>query len=122
MEAQKYKVFARVDAQGCISEVNSDAFLDDVTGWVELDSDVPGDRGHHAQGNYFPLPLRDGAGVCRYAFAADAEDGDARWRERTAQEMEQSAQDLAQQTAPSMAERLAALEDAMMAMLMGGEA
>lgn len=60
-----YRVFARVDEKGRIISVNSDAFIADTTGWVEIDSGY-GDKYHHAQGNYMPGPLMDEHGRCRY--------------------------------------------------------
>lgn len=65
MMEQPYKVLVRVDATGCVTAVNSDAFIADTDGWVEIDSGW-GDRYHHAQGNYFDKPLMDERGILRY--------------------------------------------------------
>ena len=60
-----YKVYVRVDESGKIVSINSSAFVMDTEGMVEIDRG-PGDRYHHAQGNYLPGPLMDARGVCRY--------------------------------------------------------
>lgn len=60
-----YTVYAQLDVSGYIVAVNSSAFLADSTGWVQIDSGS-GDRYHHAQGNYFPLPITTDGGACRY--------------------------------------------------------
>lgn len=65
MDMQPYIVYVHADDVGRVTEINSSAFLSDVTGWVEIDSGY-GDRYHHAQGNYLPGPLMDDRGICRY--------------------------------------------------------
>ena len=45
--------------------VNSSAFLNDFTGWTEIDQGQ-GDKYHHAQGNYLPGPLMTDGGAYRY--------------------------------------------------------
>lgn len=60
-----YDVYAKSDDCGYITAVNSSAFLDDTTGWVKIDEGY-GDRYHHAQGNYFPLPIITSGGAYRY--------------------------------------------------------
>lgn len=60
-----YKVYVSVDESGRIVSINSSAFVLDTEGLVEIDRG-PGDRFHHAQGNYLPGPLMDARGVCRY--------------------------------------------------------
>ena len=64
-EMPPYIVFAKTDSNGCITAVNSSAFLADTTGWVEIDRGY-GDKYHHAQGNYFPLPIITDGGAYRY--------------------------------------------------------
>lgn len=75
-----YGVYARTDDAGRITVINSDAFVDDTTGWTKIDEGY-GDRYHHAQGNYLPGPLWDDRGICRYKLV----DGQA--VERTTAEM-----------------------------------
>ena len=60
-----YIVYAKTDSNGYITAVNSSAFLNDTTGWTEIDSGY-GDKYHHAQGNYFPQPIRTMGGAYRY--------------------------------------------------------
>ena len=65
-----YKVYVQMDGRGYITAVNSSAFLKDTTGWTEIDSGI-GDKYHHAQGNYFPLPILTEGGAYRYKLADD---------------------------------------------------
>lgn len=76
-----YIVYARADAEGRITAINSSAFLTDAEGWAQIDSGY-GDRYHHAQGNYLPGPLMDDRGICRYKLEG------GRAVERTAEEMD----------------------------------
>lgn len=76
-----YKVYVLPDAEGRITAINSDAFIDDLFGWVQID-EGEGDRYHHAQNNYFPLPIVDYRGIYRYKL----QDGEA--VERTQEEMD----------------------------------
>ena len=78
---EHYGVYVYVDGQGRVTAINSDAFLADLTGWVQIDEGV-GDRYHHAQGNYLDGPLTDERGVWRY----NLEDGEI--IERTQAEMD----------------------------------
>lgn len=80
----QYKVYIKKDAAGRVMDINSDAFLYDTTGWVQIDEGA-GDRCHHAQGNYFPKTLYDVRGIPRYAYVPDSEPA---WRERTKEEMD----------------------------------
>lgn len=63
-----YIVYVKPNDAGYITEVNSSAFVPDVTGWVEIDSGY-GDKYHHAQGNYFPEPIYTMSGAYRYKLA-----------------------------------------------------
>lgn len=66
METVKtYSVYVKTDASGYIVAVNSDAFLSDLTGWTKIDEGT-GDQYHHAQGNYFPLPIMTMGGAYYY--------------------------------------------------------
>ena len=62
---ETYIVYCKTNSNGYITAVNSSAFLLDTTGWVEIDSGY-GDKYHHAQGNYFPLPIITLCGAYRY--------------------------------------------------------
>ena len=81
MQEQPYKVLVLVDSAGCLVDSNSSAFVQDATGWVEIDSGY-GDRYHHAQGNYLDKPLTDERGVYRYKLV------DGKPIERTQEEMD----------------------------------
>ena len=65
MDENTYKVFVLTDDSNRIIDINSDAFLTDSDGWVQIDegSDF---RHHHAQRNYLPKPKQDDRGVYRY--------------------------------------------------------
>lgn len=65
MEHRQYAVLVRTDEQNRIIEINSSAFVAGAEGWVQID-EGDGDRYHHAQGNYLPMPLTDDRGVYRY--------------------------------------------------------
>lgn len=84
MFGNSFKVFIVVTDTSNIIDVNSDAFLSDTTGWVQIDEGT-GDRYHHAQNNYFPKPKYDERGIPRYAYVPD---GSPKWRERTPEEMD----------------------------------
>ena len=62
---ENYNVFIRVDDKGRVVDINSSAFLEDTTGWVQIDSGT-GDRYHHAQGNYMPKPVFSWSGIPIY--------------------------------------------------------
>ena len=72
MEFTGYDVYVKPDEAGRITAVNSSAFLSDTDGWVKIDHGVS-DKFHHAQGNYFPLPIMDERGIYRYKLV----DGEA---------------------------------------------
>lgn len=62
---EHYIVYAKTNESGFVTSVNSSAFLQDTTGWTEIDSGY-GDKYHHAQGNYFPKPIITDGGAYRY--------------------------------------------------------
>mgnify|MGYP000782710903 CR=1 FL=1 len=98
-----YIVYIKTDIQGRVIAVNSSAFLDDTADWIQIDSGV-GDKYHHAQGNYFALPIYTDDAIPQYKLV----DGVA--IERTAEEI---AADIAEQPAPGPTpeERIVELED-----------
>ena len=67
-EMNPYAVYVKRDEQGRIMNINSDAFLTDLTGWVKVDEGYTL-RHCHAQGNYLPLPVYDERGICQYKIA-----------------------------------------------------
>ena len=60
-----YIVYVKTNESGYITAVSSSAFLSELSSWTEIDRGT-GDRYHHAQGNYFPLPIMTMGGACRY--------------------------------------------------------
>ena len=98
---QPYKVFVRVDNAGRVVAINSSAFVQDATGWVEIDSGY-GDRYHHAQGNYLPKPKMDERGIYRYKLV------DGKVVERTQEEMD--ADYVPPEQRPTTEQRVDALE------------
>lgn len=69
---QPYVVYIRTDEKKQLIDINSSAFLLDVSGWMKID-EGHGDRYHHAQGNYLPKPKMDERGIYRYMAAPAAE-------------------------------------------------
>lgn len=82
-----YIVYIKLDDFNRIISINSNAFLSDTTGWVEIDYGF-GDKYHHAQGNYFDKPICNELGIYIYKL----EDGKA--VERTEAEIEADRQAL----------------------------
>ena len=61
----EFKVYTKINGAGYITAVNSSAFLSDLAGWMEVDQGE-GDKYHHAQGNYFPMPIMTDGRAYRY--------------------------------------------------------
>lgn len=106
---EKYIVYARADETGRIVEINSSAFLADTAGWTPIDEGC-GDRFHHAQGNYFTLPLYDEQWCANYKIENSIV------LERTEEEKEIEISNRPKPL-PTGDERLAALEEAMLVMM-----
>ena len=96
-----YIVYVKTNSSGYITAVNSSAFLTDTTGWTEIDSGC-GDKYHHAQGNYFPLPIISDGGDCRYKLA------DGKPVECTAEEIAQQEEALKPVDEPTQDDRIEA--------------
>ena len=60
-------VYIKIDSENRVTDVNSEIFISDILGWVEIDNG-DGDKFAHAQGNYLPKPITDENGVYRYKF------------------------------------------------------
>lgn len=60
-----YIVYVKVNKSNHIVSINSSAFLTDLSEWIQIDSGF-GDKYHHAQGNYFTLPIITNGGAYRY--------------------------------------------------------
>ena len=115
-----YIVYVKPNSHGYITAVNSSAFLTDTTGWTEIDIGY-GDRYHHAQGNYFPQPIRTMGGAYRNKLV------DGKPVECTAEEIEAQEEALKPVPTPSLENRVEVLESTtddmilLMADLIGGE-
>ena len=115
-----YIVYYKTDSNGYITAVNSSAFLTETIGWKEIDSGY-GDKYHHAQGNYFPKPIRTMGGAYRYKLV------DGVPTECTAEEIAAQEEALKPVPTPSLENRVEVLESTtddmilLMADLIGGE-
>lgn len=59
------KVYIKTNEKGYVIALNSDAFIENLSDWMQID-EGDGDRYHHAQGNYLPQPLMTEDGIYRY--------------------------------------------------------
>ena len=50
------KVYIKIDEENNVIDINSNIFIEDLTGWILID-EGNGDKYTHAQGNYLPNPL-----------------------------------------------------------------
>lgn len=64
-EMNPYIVYVKTNESDYITAINSSAFLVDTAGWAQI-AEGTGDKYHHAQGNYFPLPIVTDGGAYRY--------------------------------------------------------
>lgn len=76
-----YNIYVKLDNKSNIIAVNSDAFISDFSDWILMESNVSGDRGHHAQGNYFDKSIYTQDGIPRYKLV------DGKAQERTEEEI-----------------------------------
>ena len=67
---EKYCVYVKTDGDAIVA-VNSNVFQRVLTGWVKID-EGEGVRFLHAQGNYFPKPIRTELGAYRYRLVDGA--------------------------------------------------
>ena len=115
-----YIVYIKTNTNSYITSVNSSAFLPDTTGWTEIDRGY-GDKYHHAQGNYFPLPIITDCGAWRYKMVDDSP------VECTAEEIAAQEAALQLEHPPTLESRMETLETTtddiilLMADLIGGE-
>lgn len=64
MQIKPFGVLIQTDGKNRVTAINSSGFADG-SGWIQVDEGY-GDKYHHAQGNYLPMPLTDERGVYRY--------------------------------------------------------
>ena len=98
-----YIVYVKTDSNGYITAVNSSEFMPDTAGWTEIDSGF-GDKYHHAQGNYFPLPILTDGGAYRYKLV------DSKPVECSAEEIAAQEEANKPEPVPSTEDRLKELE------------
>ena len=67
----EYIVYAKLDGNGVVVEINSSAFLVDISGWTEIDRGE-GDQCHHAQSGYLEKGLADEDGMYNYKLEGGA--------------------------------------------------
>lgn len=104
MEMKPYIVYVKPNSNGYITAVNSSAFLTDTADWMEIDSGY-GDKYHHAQGNYFPQPIRTIGGAYRYKLV------DGKVAECSVEEIAEQEAANASTSTPTQEERISALEE-----------
>ena len=64
---EKISVYIKTNANGYITEVGSDVFIKDLSGWTKID-EGNGDKYAHAQSQYFGKPLVDENGEYNYKY------------------------------------------------------
>ena len=67
MIEQPIKVYVKVNDKNEVVEVGSSIFIEDTTGWIEIDEGF-GDKYAHAQSQYFNKPLINEDGVYNYKY------------------------------------------------------
>lgn len=100
-----YIVYAKVNESGYIADINSSAFLSDLSGWTEIDCGS-GDKYHHAQGNYLPGPLMTEGGAYRYKLV------NSKVIECTPEEIQEQEEANKPLQEPSIDDRVKGLEEA----------
>lgn len=103
-----YKVYIKADENNNITEINSSAFLSDITGYIEIDEGI-GDKYHHAQNYYLEKFLIDDYGRYNYQYV----DGEV-------VEIAETDKLPIPTPEPTQGERLEVLEAAMLEVILGG--
>lgn len=67
LQEQPIRVYVKVNADGYITEINSEIFIKDFTGWIEIDKGY-GDKYAHAQSQYFDKSLINEFGKYNYKY------------------------------------------------------
>lgn len=52
----QWSVYIQIDKNSCIININSDAYINDISNWIKIDRGT-GDKYRLAQGNYLDLPI-----------------------------------------------------------------
>ena len=66
-EERKIKVYIKVNSTNEVTEINSEIFIKDLSGWILVDEGF-GDKYAHAQGHYLSDPLTDENGKHNYIY------------------------------------------------------
>lgn len=61
-----YDVYVKTNDNDIIIAINSSAFITDYDRWTLIETNVQGDKGHHAQGHYLECGLTDADGLYNY--------------------------------------------------------
>lgn len=61
-----YDVYVKTNDNDIIIAINSSAFITNYDRWTLIETNVQGDKGHHAQNNYLPVGLTDENGIFNY--------------------------------------------------------
>ena len=64
---EKISVYIKTNSNGYITEVGSDIFIKDFTGWTKIDEGY-GDKYAHAQSQYFDKPIVNENGKYNYKY------------------------------------------------------
>ena len=64
------KVYIKINEKNQVTAINSELFIFDTSGWIEID-EGDGDKYAHAQGNYLPKSLITSDGSYRYKYEND---------------------------------------------------
>lgn len=113
-------VYIKSNSEKFITAVNSSDYLDDITGWIEIDSGF-GIRYSDAYGNYFEKPILTERNVWQYKLV------EGQPVECTAEEIAAQEEALKPVPTPSLENRVEVLESTtddmilLMADLIGGE-
>ena len=65
VEKNKISVYAKINDEGFVTDINSDIFIKDFTGWVKIDEGF-GDKYAHAQNKYYENIIVDEFGNYRF--------------------------------------------------------
>lgn len=109
----KIKVYVKLDENNVITQINSSIFLKDMTDYICIDEGM-GDKFAHAQGNYLEKGLFDEQGRYNYKLIDNVP------TLLTDKEKDELFPIQANEDAPTIDERVEALESAMLEMILGG--
>lgn len=66
-EERKIKVYIKVNSANEVTEINSEIFIRDLSGWIFIDEGF-GDKYAHAQSHYLPEPIVNENGQYNYIY------------------------------------------------------